>query len=561
MSSDDSDALFQPDMSLIDKSQFVGLSKNDARKRIQDRIEEAIKALRTLGASQNELAPFHVLADELLTDIFLYVRAVESETSYTHRTSRRWMRLSWVCRRWRNVALRSQLLWSKVEASNIELAEMFLQRSGTAPASFQLSPMFGPIESERTRRYIDMIAQHANHIAELDIAMHDPDVMKVFIDEIGSFSYSRLLKLSLLLPDKQIIANPLPEVRFYRSGLDVYLREFKLHRISFPWTPFSGTQLRRLILQNPDNHTCSCPSASEFVDVLEGCPQLEAIRLHWQGPTLSPHLDMYPEPSRTVKLDRLRNIGIFNEPLVIAYILAHLDFPSSTKIELFCEIDFQSSGVDKILPRGNKLEVLSVLESITFEMADGFGAGVNWPFFTEIISIKCDGDQQGGIDILFRPKGLLSLYDLIPMVFRSSPTLFPLSPIKSMKVLSRYTMLTTEDWRTVLSFYSRTLENLTLNHEHSDSVESAILRFLEILRAPQEEMEPVICPNLASLHLLQVTAGDDYAGALTHCFRSRFERGLKLPHLTFGEPMDWCGEKEWECPDLTAFVEDVDYME
>lgn len=328
--------LFVPDMSLVDRSQFTGLSKEEARQQIQVKIDDATKDLRALGPVQNELAPFHVLPDELLTEIFLYVKS-EVERSPSIRGALRWMRPCWVCRRWRYVALRSQLLWTSVEASNMEVAEIFLQRSGTAPVNFRLSSMFQFVDMAKMLHSIDMITRHANHISYLHVEVYNSVIMKQFIDEIESIPFNNLLQLNLDVISADYSVHPSSDAshlfNFRSPHMEARLRVLKLCHISFDWNSFSGTHLRRLILQNDCRRQCTCPSTDVFVDVLNSCPQLEEIRLHWQGPTLGSH------PTRAVKLNNLRQLAIHNEPLVIAYILAHIDFPASAKVQLVCQVD------------------------------------------------------------------------------------------------------------------------------------------------------------------------------------------------------------------------------
>lgn len=106
-----------------------------------------------------------------------------------------------------------------------------------------------------------------------------------------------------------------------------------------------------------------------------------------------------------------------------------------------------------------------------------------------------------------------------------------------------------------MSHYSSTLQRLTVDYKYVNGSETAILTFLDVLRATEDEAEPVICPNLISLHLAHIIAGDDYAQALSDCVRSRYERGFRLSHLFVDTQRDWQGEGLWISPDLSEYVD------
>lgn len=544
---------FMSDMRLVGGSQFVGVFKDEARQRVQDRINEVTKELRALNSLHNELAPIHILADELMSEIFLYVQAVGKFPDIGN-ARYKWLRLSWVCRHWRNVALRFQLLWTSIEASNIEIAETFLQRSGTAPVDFHLSSMFKPVDMMNVSNYIDMIARHATHISHLSGEILDRDAMKRFVDEVGSIPFSNLRRLELcMLRDDFGFGSPseiLHPFKFRHPQRDAHLRVLKLNHIAFDWKPLSGTHLRHLILRNDRHKPCSYPSTDDFVNVLESCTQLEEIRLHWQGPALGSH------PSRAVKLNNLRHLSVQNSPLVIAHILTHIDCPAFTKIQLFCELDEHFSSLGQILPRSNSLKVLPTITDVSVEETYEAGRQPNWPWHAQSMRVECSGDHDGELEIVLKlaDERFVDWNVFSAMVFRSLTALLSLSPVKEINIRSSYTNFTQQDWYTVLAYYSSTLKHLILDYEHDEAEESAILTVLDLLGAPQDETEPPICPNLIALHLAGVTGGLNYARAVTDCIRSRFERGYKFSYLHISPPVVWCGNGRWERPDLAQFV-------
>lgn len=141
---------------------------------------------------------------------------------------------------------------------------------------------------------------------------------------------------------------------------------------------------------------------------------------------------------------------------------------------------------------------------------------------------------------------------------------YSLAPLKSIAIHFEYSSLTYQDWRTLLTHYSSTIENIIIDFDYEGAPidEGIIISLLEVLQTSENGTGSVVCPNLRTLRLMDVVAGDTYADALTNCVRSRAERGYRLQQLSFNKPSNWDRHGDrWECPDLTEFVEKVDYRE
>ena len=212
--------------------------------------------------------------------------------------------------------------------------------------------MFKWFTATSTPLYIELMHQHANQITSLHISIVPLKIVKVLIDEIGSIPFSKLRHLRLRWNSMFSSPEPLPEFAFNYPKMDVSLRTLELRLVAFLWKPFSGTGLRRLILRNDRNQLCPSLDLDNFLDILNGCPQLEELCLFRQGPTSFPTLS-HSRPTRVIKLEKLTKLFILNNPVPISHILTHLDLPPSVKLRLFCALDSNLSDIHTLIPRAN----------------------------------------------------------------------------------------------------------------------------------------------------------------------------------------------------------------
>ncbi|KAF5333287.1 hypothetical protein D9611_002799 [Ephemerocybe angulata] len=99
------------------------------------RIQELECELRALRSCHNAVTLTCRLPPEILARIFIDLALMGLSSWYTdnNKVSVSWLRVTFVCRHWRSVALQSPSLWSNLVFSNTNLAEAMLTRSKGAP--------------------------------------------------------------------------------------------------------------------------------------------------------------------------------------------------------------------------------------------------------------------------------------------------------------------------------------------------------------------------------------------------------------------------------------------
>src|SRR5580693_1636321 len=111
------------------------------------------------------LVPISRLPDCLLTDIFIIVRDLEFTRSPPC------LRVSHVCRAWRNAAVHCSLLWTTILFRPPEWTALMLHRARTAPLTVKVSIHSRDKENEAFFNSLRLALSHIHQIRYLSIRL------------------------------------------------------------------------------------------------------------------------------------------------------------------------------------------------------------------------------------------------------------------------------------------------------------------------------------------------------------------------------------------------------
>ncbi|KAF8801451.1 hypothetical protein BYT27DRAFT_7054796, partial [Phlegmacium glaucopus] len=268
----------------------------------------------------NETVPISSLPTEILEHIFHFC------VSWLYRYLKPKHGLAWtqVCFSWRTISFNSSRLWQRIDLCNSRYADQFLVRSKEAPLSL--------ISTSLLKLTTDNLALHAARLQSIDVFLFSDDMAHLF-SSIGS-GLMNLIHLSLRIPHTSstlLLDIPLPRVR--RLALDC---------LAVPWN--NCRDLTHLSLRGLDPE--SCPSISQFHQLLAQSPYLESIRLENIVPK-SRVLDV--NLTQPFPLLHLKDMTISSEPLVIIALLSGVLLPASTRLQLYFSF---SESLQSIFPHG-----------------------------------------------------------------------------------------------------------------------------------------------------------------------------------------------------------------
>jgi hypothetical protein len=279
----------------------------------------------------NPIRPAHRLPREILMQIFALVGS-----------GKRILAVSHVCRRWRDVALKTPELWSTFEPDDFtSMMPVALQRSGD-----QLLDISLRASCDEIWRLEHLLEFPFERLRTLDVAVSGP-----FTDEVkGIFSRCRshasvLNEFSLRFDFDASIPQPTPleenncfSMLFDREAPAVsalFLRN--LH----PWPPLLSERLKSLTL------TSIFISADELYPALRSVPNLETLALL---NTISALSENFSGSDAPIALDRLRVFYIHQPRGALKHLnhlFSHITIP---RLDLACVFMSDSAVVDDDIP-------------------------------------------------------------------------------------------------------------------------------------------------------------------------------------------------------------------
>ena len=250
--------------------------------------------------------------------------------------------MSHVCRRWRDITLKTPELWSSFHTDDFtHLIPVALGRSGDHLLDVSLH-----VSCDETRRLERLLELPFSRLRSLDIAVTGP-----FTDEVkGIFSRCRshasvLNEFSLRFDFDATIPQPVP---FDENNCFAMLFDRQAPAISnlllrnlHPWPPLLSERLKSLTL------TSIFISADELYRSLRSVPNLETLALL---NTISVLSENFSGPDTPISLDRLRALYIHQPRGALKHLnhlLGHIAIP---RLDLACVFMSDSAVADDDIP-------------------------------------------------------------------------------------------------------------------------------------------------------------------------------------------------------------------
>ncbi|KAI0056498.1 hypothetical protein BV25DRAFT_1571468 [Artomyces pyxidatus] len=247
------------------------------------------------------------------------------------RPSLGWIEVTYVCRRWRQVALDNPSLWGRISfrMSSSWLKEM-LARSRSAPiviteTGYYYHPVPQPIPP-----VFDM---QMSRISTIDICFN-PWLLPAVTDALNSLPAPRLELLYL----GQEHYESAPIVHLPRSPV---LRRLRFNNLTFSWKSMASSDLSHLeisVKQNFPSTLGKGPQANpaqceDFISFLQNTPRLETLILEH---CLPPHQERPSEAVNVIQLPHLARLGLYGTTLDVIGVLELIDILPATKLSLTC---------------------------------------------------------------------------------------------------------------------------------------------------------------------------------------------------------------------------------
>ncbi|KAI0715404.1 hypothetical protein C8Q76DRAFT_599845, partial [Earliella scabrosa] len=291
--------------------------------------------------------PILELPSEILTIIFRYVvwSSLGADQANLHR-----LRLSWVCRRFRQIALGDQTLWNSIwfrDSFPWERSFTFIERSGTSYLDLrinekerrpgeQANPTHPAITVPQIDLILDVILPKISQIRILVVIVEREDVAERFVSRFSTAGYPALLERYEVHRSGKPYLWPHEKATGFggQYPLSVFptpkLRWLSLNGIPLDWTKFNPANLRTIDLRRMPLQ--ACPTSTRWTEMLEASPWLYKLSLDAAGPQWSP---TRLQAARRINLPNLRDLLIGDVSCLFGmYMLAHINAPDVMSLSL-----------------------------------------------------------------------------------------------------------------------------------------------------------------------------------------------------------------------------------
>jgi hypothetical protein len=288
-------------------------------------IDAARQFLCSLLTRRNTLVPISVLPPEILSLVFHFLVLDEPPLS-----RKPWIRVTHVCRRWRQVAIDDSSLWARIWGipTNTKWISEILARAKNVPLEIELNDV-----GRSSPETFLMIVPHLSHTRHLRLhylsVYHRGGIQDIFSREAPALEH-------LELTGNRTIYSPVtfPDIggNMLFKGHAPRLRTFSLSRVVIPWSLVPRGQLTQLKIAGPDEDVASPGDLNELIDLLVNCPELEILALESCLPS-QPTEFLH---GRTIHLPHLSHLRLCGSTSRIMNMLTMLQLPSSTTLHLDC---------------------------------------------------------------------------------------------------------------------------------------------------------------------------------------------------------------------------------
>ena len=296
---------------------------------------------------------------------------------------------------------------------------------------------------------------------------------------------------------------------------DVPLTTLRLENVTLSCSPRHFTGLRELRLDFSDCVYVTAMPEDELLGILDASPRLERLSL---VDLKVDNIQQHP-PERVVQLPSLTFLFLENGPEVVGYILARMDVPVITSLNISANIHVPrqdaAQALRLIFPDRRFPERL-LSDPLVFKIGEEDHTRT-WPSLVfRIGRFKIDFESRTFLEGL--TNGVTVWFPLVPRFVAT--------------LQGDFSKLKQQEWR---EFFQSHREVLSIDCFRPE-VSSLSTPLWDALSPVQDQ--PVLCPTLDSVRF-RVRHEETCLTSLLNCLRCRKNAGFKLRHLNIDDNYKW----------------------
>ena len=281
--------------------------------------------------------PISLLPPEILARVFHLL--VLEEPPFSGGRNLGWIRVTHVCRHWRQVALDDSSLWARICGlpTNTKWISEVLARGKNAQLDIELD--LNDVARSSPKALL-MIPPYLSRTRQLRchglLMLHLDSIREIFSWEAPALEHFELTITTYSPIDFQDVGGNMLSKGHAPlfKGHAPRLRTFSLSRFVIPWSLIPRGQLTQLKIDYSNEHFHSPSDLNQLIDLLVNCPALEVLALQSCLPSQL-ELTEFPH-GQTIHLPRLSRLHLCGSTSRIMNMLKMLKLPSSTTLHLDC---------------------------------------------------------------------------------------------------------------------------------------------------------------------------------------------------------------------------------
>jgi hypothetical protein len=304
-------------------------SSPEARDNLRQAIDDEIKALEeSIRASKyhrNALAPISRLPPETLAVIFSFLSSSAFDEGVGYMA---WLRVTHVCRHWRETALNFPHLWSRINFTSLTIAGIaeIPARAKMAPLQLEVTATgWGGVYFDAFERQLEAHISHTRHLSlsgEFQTVLERLTSPAPVLESLALSNTPRPFEW----PVQMVIHDTL----FNRTAPK--LTSLRLVECDISWKSPLFKGLQTLEIRSPSKE--ARPTLEDWLDVLNEMTQLETLILHSATPNSILGDPRISKSQRTVTLPSLTQFDIISSVRDCALALSHLTLPALTSLRV-----------------------------------------------------------------------------------------------------------------------------------------------------------------------------------------------------------------------------------
>ncbi|KAF8972101.1 hypothetical protein BDZ97DRAFT_1913343 [Flammula alnicola] len=308
------------------------ISDDEARHNIDKEIQHLYESIRALKSRRNMHSPISKLPAELFATIF----ALSREEMKSRAKPWRWIKLTHVCRQWREMANNFPSLWTSLPFDRPRWVTEMVKRSQTARLSVNADLSSRTwLQDASFESLQNFLGCHLSRVQDIYINQVTAEQLATLFGDLPSTSVPHLRSLRVI---ESKPANTTPDVFIDPIALvEKCLRDtdsLKRVEVACMVPGWDSALLRGLTHLTIHNHgIVQRPSQGQLISALRRMPSLQLLHLH--GIVL-PKYESSATTTVSVHLSKLESLLLTDTTLEVGNFLGQIRFPPTVRIHLEC---------------------------------------------------------------------------------------------------------------------------------------------------------------------------------------------------------------------------------